>query len=183
MKRREAVELLAIASAAPIEGQVQHQHDAPSTGTVLQKFFSPAQLSLVDVLAEMIIPADKHSGGAREAKVAAFIDDQVAGLGPDVKQAWTEGLAAVDSEAKRRFKKVFVECSAAQRDLMLKTMAAGEESPKTMLERFFVRVKMQTMSGYYTSSVGLLKDLQYKGIVPIAVYPACDHPDHLKAGK
>lgn len=183
MKRRDAVELLVIGSAVPLDAQVQHQHQPSGATAPLQKFFSPDQLSLVDVLAEMIIPADKHSGGAREAQVPAFIDDQVAGLGADAKKAWTDGLAAVDAEAQRRFQKGFVACSAAQRDSILKLMAEGEESPKTELHRFFVRIKTQTMSGYYTSSVGLLKDLQYKGIVPIAAYPPCDHPDHLKAGK
>ncbi len=183
MKRRDAMELVVIGAAIPLNAQVQHEHGAASATPELQHFFTPAQLSLVDVLSEMIIPADKHSGGAREAQVPSFIDDLVATSGPAAQKAWTDGLAAVDTEANKHYKQNFVECNATQRDSILKAMAAGEESPKTELDRFFVRLKTQTMSGYYTSSVGLLKDLQYKGIVPIAVYPPCDHPDHLKAAK
>lgn len=183
MKRREAMELVVIGAAIPLSAQVRHEHGVPSLLPALQHFFAPEQLSLVDVLSEMIIPSDKHSGGAHEAQVPSFIDDLVATSEPDVQKAWTNGLIAVDTEAKKQYKQTFVQCSAIQRNSILKAMAAGEESPKTELDRFFIRLKTQTMSGYYTSSVGLLKDLQYKGIVPIAVYPPCDHPDHLKATK
>ena len=62
-------------------------------------------------------------------------------------------------------------------------MAEGEESPQTELHRFFIRLKTQTQSGYYTSPIGLLKDLQYKGVVPLAAYPPCDHPDHQRVEK
>jgi hypothetical protein len=177
MKRRELV----IIGAAPALAQ-QHDHSAaaaPAASAAL-KFFSREQHALVDELAEMILPADGHSGGAREARVAAFIDDYVASASAETKQAWTEGLAAIDAEAKRLYKKAFLSCTAPQRDRLLRSAAAAEESPKTLLDKFFVRLKTQAISGYYTSNVGLLKDLQYKGIVPIAAYPACDHPEHQK---
>jgi len=47
-------------------------------------FFNKADLAMVDELAEMIIPADAHSPGARAAGVAAEIDRRLAELfGPD----------------------------------------------------------------------------------------------------
>src|ERR1700746_1123234 len=38
------------------------------------RFFTPAQHALVEELSETIIPADRHSGGAKAAKVADYID-------------------------------------------------------------------------------------------------------------
>ena len=42
---------------------------------------------MLDQLTEMIIPADDHSPGAREAKVGLFIDLIVAHSGEDVQRA------------------------------------------------------------------------------------------------
>jgi hypothetical protein len=184
MKRRTAIPLVVLVPAA---AQQHGGHSAASQAVpAALKFFTPAQNALVDTLSEMIIPADRHSGGAREAKVAAYIDDVLAGLPDADRQEFSKGLAAVEAESRKRYKKPFGELDDTRRDAILRDMAAGEENPKTDLERFFTRIKRLTLSGYYTSSVGLLKDLQYKGIMPIAAYPPCEHPDHqphAKAGK
>ena len=180
MKRRNALQLVVIGSATPLAAQ-EHQHAAAATADAAPaklRFFTPEQNVLVDALSEMIIPADAHSPGAHEAKVSVFIDDLLADAPAETQRAWKSGLEAVDAEATKLHGKPFLACGAAQRLGLLTSMAAGEEDPKTELQRFFVKLKQQTLSGYYTSSVGLLKDLQYKGIVPIGVYPPCEHPDH-----
>jgi gluconate 2-dehydrogenase gamma chain len=177
MKRREALELVMIA-AAPVTAQQPHAHAAEDRAAAARRFLSADEFRLVERLTEMIIPADAHSPGAREAGVAAYIDDLLADSTAEGQSSWRTGLAAVEAESRRLNGKPFLECSASQQDEIMKRMAAGEEAPKTALERFFVRIKSQTLSGYYTSSTGLLKDLQYKGIVPLAVFPPCNHPDH-----
>ena len=183
MKRRNALQLVVIGSTAPLVAQQAHVHTAAAVETARKlRFFTSAQNALVDRLAEMIIPADAHSPGAHVAKVSAFIDDLLAETGTDNQRTWTAGLQAVEAESQRRFGKKFLAATTAQRNLLLKDMADGEESPKTDLHRFFVKLKTQTLSGYYTSSVGLIKDLQYKGIVPV-VYVPCNHPDHQQTAK
>ncbi len=186
MKRRSAMQLVVIGAAVgPVAAQHAGQH-APAEATEAAaklRFFSMEQNALVDRLAEMIIPADKHSGGAHEAKVSVFIDNLLADSGAAEQQAWSGALLAVDAEATKRYAKALMQCTDAQAEELLKDMAQEEGIPRTELQRFFVKLKTQTLSGYYTSSVGLLKDLEYKGIVPIAVYPACDHPDHLNPQK
>jgi len=126
----------------------------------------------------MIIPTDAHSPGASAAKVAAFIDDLLADSDAAAKSAWTRGLEAVDADAHRRYNKPFLAANAAQQEEILKAMAEGELEPKTELHRFFIGIKTQTLSGYYTSPAGLLKDLQYKGNAALTAYPPCNHPDH-----
>jgi len=179
MKRRNALQLIAIGAASPLAAQhAGHATATEAASAVALRFFTPQQSALVDCLAEMILPADDHSPGAHEAQVAAFIDDLLADSSASEQQTWSSGLAAVDAEAQARFEKVFVECSDTERNQILAEMAAGEGNPSTTLQRFFVGIKMQTISGYYTSRVGLLQDLQYKGIVPIAEFEACTHPEH-----
>jgi hypothetical protein len=180
MKRRTVLQLIAIGAATPLGAQLAGHAPAATAAaaTVKRRFFSEAQGALVDCLAEMILPADEHSPGAREADVGGFIDDLLADSSPSEQQAWTSGLTAVDAEAKARFEKLYVECSDTERDQILAEMAAGEESPANTLQRFFVAIKTQTISGYYTSRVGLLEDLQYRGVVPIAEFEACTHPEH-----
>ncbi len=175
MKRRTALQLIAIGAAAPMEAQ--HAGHAPAAADAASelRFFSAAQNALVDRLAEMILPADDHSPGAHEAQVSAFIDDLLADSDPKEQQAWTEGLKAVEAVAQSRFGQPFLESSGDQQDQILAEMAANEGDPANDLQRFFAKIKMQTVSGYYTSRIGLLEDLQYKGIVPIAAYEPCTH--------
>jgi hypothetical protein len=181
MQRRHAVELIAI-SAVPISAQ-EHQHNASPAAPPPQKhFFNPTQLAIIDDLSERILPADSHSGGAREAKVPAFIDDFVANASAETQAAWTTGLAAVEAEAQRLHKQPFSQCKPTQRDALLASMASNEKNPSTELHRFFARLKTQTISGYYTSPLGLLKELEYKGIVPQPFYPPCNHPEHQSEG-
>ncbi|MEZ5364351.1 MAG: gluconate 2-dehydrogenase subunit 3 family protein [Bryobacterales bacterium] len=179
MKRRNALQLIAIGAAAtPLAAQNAGHHAASkAVGSTALRFFSPAQNMLVDCISEMIIPADEHSGGASAAGVAAFIDDLVADSDPSVQKAWTDGLAAIDADARSRFGKPFAEAAEPQRDQILAALAENEDDAKTLLERFFVQIKRQTISGYYTSKVGLIDELEYKGGGPQAEFPACKE-DH-----
>lgn len=179
MKRRDALELVVIGAAAPMCAQ-QHQHatGADAGPNTAPRALTREQFELTDRLAELIIPADPHSPGAHEAGVAARIDEALASAGAGAKSAWTSGLASVDAESKRQHGRTFLACAPAERDRVMQTMAAGEESPRIPLHRFFKDLKARTIAAYYASSVGLLKDLQYKGIVPLAEFPGCSHPDH-----
>src|SRR5689334_8815380 len=64
-------------------------------------FFTEDEYALVDELTELIIPADEHSGGARAARVAQFIDGVVAGaFEQSERDAWREGLARVNAVSR-----------------------------------------------------------------------------------
>ena len=181
MKRRDAMQLIAIGAAAPLAAQQHAGHSAAEAAApATLRFFTPDQNALVDCIAEMIIPADERSGGASEAGVSLFIDGLVADSEPAEQQAWPRALAALDAEAKKRFQKPFVECATEQRDRILGELAAKEDDPQSELERFFVKIKRQTVSGYYTSRVGLLDELEYKGGGPLAEYELCTHPKHVE---
>src|SRR5580704_10894289 len=62
------------------------------------RFFTPAQHTLIEELAETILPADSHSGGAKAAKVADFIDETLRESTDDQQKAlWREGLRLLES--------------------------------------------------------------------------------------
>jgi hypothetical protein len=126
-------------------------------------------MALVDELAERIIPADEHSGGARAAAVAAYIDGRLAEYDaaiPDLRESqeqWRAGLLAVDAMSKQATGKTFLEASIDERNALLDRLAAAEKDPKTAEQRFFVDLKNWTARGYYTSSIGIHDEIEYKG--------------------
>jgi hypothetical protein len=63
-------------------------------------------------------------------------------------------------------------------DATLTKAALNEEKPATDLERFFVMLKSMTVDGYYTSEIGIHKDMQYQGNTYNPEYAGCTHPEH-----
>jgi hypothetical protein len=143
------------------------------TATGLSAFTLPAdgpraltrdQYALLDELTEILIPADEHSGGARAAGVAAYIDAMLAeAFDATVKASFVSGLALVDGLAQKRHGRAFVALSPAEREAIVATMAEGEADPKTDEARFFVALKRRTVHGYYTSRLGIHDEMNYKG--------------------
>jgi hypothetical protein len=127
------------------------------------RVLTPAQYVTVEHLVEAIIPTDERSPGAKEARVADYIDLLLSEADPELKQQWTDGLAAVDAEATTRFSAPVAKLSAAQVDTLLTEISKNERTPQTPAERFFVMTKQATIHGYYTSEIGIHKDLRYKG--------------------
>jgi hypothetical protein len=128
------------------------------------QFFTADEFKLVDELTELILPADDHSPGAREAQVAAYLDRRLAeSFEAEPKKQWKDGLRLVETLSHKMHGKRFLEASAAQRVAVLKTMAAHEANPKTPEERFFVELKSRTVNAYYTSKIGIHTELRYKG--------------------
>ena len=54
----------------------------------------------------------------------------------------------------------------------------GRPAPARLPFEFFVAVKRLTADGYYTSRVGLLDELGYRGNTALAGFPACHVPEH-----
>lgn len=164
LSRRQMLELTAAAVAAtPL---VKVPAEALVTASPPGKFLTAAELALVDELSEMIIPTDDHSPGAKAAGVAAYIDYRLSiSLEPAWQAKWRTGLRGVNGLSRELNGKAFLDASADQRLAVLTKMAAGEENPKTPPEQFFNELKRWTVVGYYTSSIGIHKDQEYKGNV------------------
>ncbi len=135
-----------------------------------------AQYATVDALAEAIIPADGHSPGARAARVADYIDLLLSESDAETKQAWTTGLAALDAAAQQQSSAPFVKLTPAQTTELLTAISRDEFAPKTPAEAFFRAAKDATIRGYYTSEIGIHKDLQYQGNKILGEFVGCADP-------
>ena len=178
MKRRDAIKLGAVAATIPLlPRELAFAAEAAPTAA---KFFSAPEMALLDALTEAIIPADEHSGGARAAKVAAYIDGRLAEYDPtipdlrDERDKWKAGLAAVDAASVAANGKSYLEATPEQQLAVLTAMAGGEKDPKTDAQKFFKPLKQWTARGYYTSSVGIHDEMEYKGNVMQETYAGID---------
>ena len=170
MERRTALKIIALGVMSPGKGALgAGTHCAMPEGAAWTpadyqlQFFTPAENELLDQLTEMIIPADAHSPGAHAARVSLFADLMVATSNEKAKTQWRDGLRLFQEAAAK----------SSLTDALAKA-AAREEQPSTDLERFFVVLKGMTVDGYYTSEIGIHKDLEYIGNTYLASFPGCD---------
>jgi hypothetical protein len=127
------------------------------------KVLTPAEYAAVDALTETIIPADARSPGAHAARVGDYVDLLLSESPAETQAAWRDGLAAVGALAQARFQAPLARLTPAQRIEIVTAIAKNEVSPQTPAETFFVAAKDWTIRGYYTSEIGIHKDLRYQG--------------------
>ena len=139
------------------------------------RFFTPAQHALVEELSETIIPADGHSGGAKAAKVADYIDQFLSETYDDNQKAlWREGLRLVDLMSRHYHQKSFVDSGPGERIALLQVLSDNDHMTDLPEVRFFIELKRLTVRGYYTSKIGIHDELEYKGNRILEEYVGCD---------
>jgi len=132
------------------------------------KFLTPAEFAMLDELTDLIIPSDDHSPGARAAQVAAYIDARVAeAFEAKDRDDWRNGLKLVDELSRKMHGRPFMEASPEQRIAVLTRMAKNEMNAKTPEEVFFRDLKHATAHAYYTSTIGIHQEMEYKGNVTL----------------
>jgi len=130
------------------------------------KFFTADEFVMVDEISEILIPTDEKSPGAKAAKVAEYLDGRLAEAFDDEdRQSWRRGLAAVDKVSMKLNSVGFVKATPKQREAVVLRMAQNENKPQAPEEVFFGTIKGATVEAYYSSSIGIHKDMDYKGNV------------------
>ena len=178
MDRRTTLRLLAAGVLSQRLGRTQqHLHQlAKAPEKYRLQFFSEAENEIVDRVAEMILPGDSRSGGAHDARVSYYIDLVMANSSKRTQSMWRERFAAFRSMAVQQFGGEFARLNENQQAAVLDALAAKEHQPAEDAEMFFKEVKKLTIFAYYTSEIGLLKELGYKGNQALAEFPACVAP-------
>jgi hypothetical protein len=175
VKRREAVELLAV---APFVGALPLPPAAAQRGSrfvrellaeprqaYAPKFFTDHEWGTVRTLVDLVIPKDERSGSATDAGVPEFMDFILVEY-PD-EQLWMRGgLAWLDTESRRRFGTDFLGSEAPQRAALLDDLAWPDKAPAGVHQGvvFFNKFRDFTASGFWSSQMGVA-DIQYKGNV------------------
>jgi hypothetical protein len=169
LTRRELVQI-GTAAAVTAAGAVTGLAAEPAP-----KFFSKDEFAMADELAELIIPADDHSPGARAAQVAAYIDARLAEAFEDrPREIWREGLRRIDALSKEMHGRLFMEAAPEQRIELLTRISRNEEHPQTPEEHFFRELKFRTAYAYYTSKIGIHQDMEYKGNILLPEFVGYD---------
>ena len=164
-----AAETSQTAPAAPETKPAEHK--------TAEHFFTPAQHALVDELTETIIPSDAHSGGAKAAKVADYIEQFLRESFDDAEKAlWREGLRLVDVMSRHYNGKSFVDASPEDRVAVLTVLSEHSQMTDLPEVRFFIELKRLTVRAYYTSKIGIHDELEYKGNRILQEFVGCDDP-------
>ena len=160
-----------------------HIHPTPTAAAAAAdwkpKVLSADQDATVVVLSEMIIPAT-NTPGAKAALVSRFVDAVLEDADEHERKEFLRGLEWTNLKSRELFGADFKSATAAQQTELLTAMSS--DSPATsadLLGRdFFKAIKSLTITGYYTSEIGMKEELGDDGQVFFAEFKGCDHPEH-----
>ena len=181
--RRNLIQILGAApAAAAAQPQAEHAAapSAPAKQAYQRKVFNDHQWRTVQVLCDLIIPADEHSGSATAAGVPEFIDDWLdfrarEDGNQNLSAGILGGFAWLDSESARLFQKDFAAAVPAQQKQILDRIAwpARAAVEDHRWATFFTHFRDLTVSGFFSSKMGV-EDLPYLGNKAVAEWKGCD---------
>jgi len=137
------------------------------------------QNDTVTVLTELIVP-ETDTPGAKATLVNRFVDGVLADAPAADRETFVRGLTWMDERSRALFQKDFVDAGTANQTALL-TRLSAENNPEKEASiglEFFQAIKSLTINGYYTTEVGLRRELGDSGQLFQAVSQGCDHPEH-----
>jgi hypothetical protein len=184
MNRREAISSVAmLIGGVVIGGEVFALAGCNSTPQQINGLFNTADISLMDEIAETIIPKT-GTPGAKEAKVGAFMAVMVKDCyTPEQQKVFIDGLKTINEESNKTYQNNFIALTDQQKKTLLNSLdkeqkeytAKLKEQPKkdneVQLPHYFRLMKQLTLLGFFTSEVGGTKVLTYMDVP--GRYDAC----------
>ncbi|MGI8962386.1 MAG: gluconate 2-dehydrogenase subunit 3 family protein [Bryobacteraceae bacterium] len=139
------------------------------------KFFSAEDFRNLDAFTSILIPTDE-TPGAREAHVTAFIDfvaNAAAEYAPEMQDEWRNAVNWLHTRH-------FADLPSGEQRSLLQRMSEGEHDVANTQPGWPVYrlIKEMTVHAFYTSRVGLVDVLGYKGFAYLTEFPGCHHPEH-----
>lgn len=118
------------------------------------RFFTDAEASLIDAVAEQIIPSDEWPGG-KDACVTNFIDKQLVGPYTRFQTIYRDGIAAIQESCRLQHNRKFEELTWNEQTAFLEDMEAGRMKEPLWSngfdKEFFELVRDHSMQAYYGS--------------------------------
>ncbi|TWG91096.1 gluconate 2-dehydrogenase subunit 3-like protein [Luteimonas sp. J16] len=134
---------------------------------------TPAQLSLLAVLSDIIVPAEGTSPSASAVQVPTVIDEWVSAPYPDQQRdrvTILSALAWIDDEAALRFSRPFAALDTAQQLAIIDDIAYRTDQTPRRFQRIaaaFSRLRNLVLAAYFCTPEGM-EDIGYLGNVAIA---------------
>jgi hypothetical protein len=124
----------------------------------------------IDVLADVILPADEHGPAASQNGIASFFDEWLsAPYAPQMadRELVRGGLAWLNTHSWKRHGQGFVGIAEAEKVAMCEEICRPTENASLALPvKFFARFRDLCVSGYYTTGVGF-NAIGYAGNLPM----------------
>lgn len=192
VSRRDAIRKLAVGGLASATmplwferlGALAHAHAAPNPALPAAAEWTPLVLDpnqdeLVVTLSELIIPRT-DTPGARAALVNRFIDAVLDDSDDADRKAFLRGLAWMDTRSQELFGSKFVKAGPEEQAALLTILSSGKNQTHQdqLGVEFFHAIKSMTITGYYTSEVGMRHELKQDGGLFFAELTGCTHPEH-----
>ena len=186
--RRTAIQWVAMASALPwLQRPALGAASPPAakpygTDPRLNHAYQPGELwpltlppymrQAAAALCDVIIPADTESPAASAVGVVDFIDEWISAPYETQKadrKTILEGLGWLEIESRKRFRKFFVDLTAAQQAAICDDICHLPRAKPEFVEaaKFFAKFRDLTAGGFYTTPAGS-RDIRYVGNVPLA---------------
>ena len=170
--RRDFITLAAYALAMPSAARFLN-----SSQDYQPQFFDAEDFAALQAFTEILIPTDE-TAGAREARCAQFIDFVLSSSEYEESAArneWRNAMRALREAG-------FHSATAANREALVEMISRAERERIAPHPAYFAYrlIKQQNTFAFYTSRVGTIDVLDYRGNSYNPVFPACDHPEHHK---
>ena len=184
--RRDMFQILGAvpAVAAVASTDHAHMHMAPepvaAKGPYKRQTFDDHQWHTVNVLCDLIIPADERSVSASAAGVPEYIDDWIQFRtdqdgNTNMRAEVFGGLMWLDRESTKLFGKDFAGASGAEQKQLLDRIAYPAKAAKddSQWVAFFSEFRTLTVGGFFSSKAGVA-DLPYLGNRAVPHWTGCD---------
>ena len=133
-----------------------------------EQFLNEHELATVTMLCNLILPPLEPYGGIVEAEVPEFIEFMSKDI-PEMQVLLRGGLMWLDHKSNTEYELEFKSASEEQQKEILDTIAFYDPympiQKQPMEIQFFSLMRNLTLTGYYTSKVGI-EELGYKGNMP-----------------
>ncbi len=168
-----------LSALAQVHAQGHGARSVMSAADWKPRVLTAAQNETVVALSELIIP-QTDTPGAKAVGVNRFIDRVLQEAAPAERDRFFRGLAWIDDRSKTLFGSHFAAAEPGNQTSLLTRLAAEDNSADAdrLGIEFFQAIKSMTISGYYTTEVGLRQELGDDGILATEQFVGCEHPEH-----
>src|SRR3982750_3258435 len=170
-----------LCARARTEAQTQAAQAAASAPAWTPSVLTPRQNEAVIMLTELIVPAT-DTPGAKAALVNRFVDHVLSAADAKERTEFIRGLTWLDDRCRARVGKDVAGATAAELTTLLTPLAvegtgAADDAPGVA---FFHAIKSMTITGYYTTEIGLRQELGDDGRMMLGAFEGRTHPEHQK---